>query len=117
MIVVYGYRDDEPIRLAAEAIAELCVDHVVVDPGRLDRQDLVTGVGLDAWMRVDGRQVALAEVTAVYGRPLAPRAASAGAAADARAQAFGEAFVTWLDTTSCLVVNRPGAMESNASKP
>lgn len=117
MIIIYGYPDDDPIRLAIEAVADTGADYLVVDPRRLDRQDLVTGVAMDGWMRVDGRRIALTDVSAVYARPLPPRATDAGAAAGARAEAFGEAFVTWLETSSALVVNRPRAMESNASKP
>ncbi len=117
MIVVYGYADDAPIRMALEALVETGADHLVVDPRRLDRHDLVVGAGIDGWLRVDGREVALAEVTAVYARPLVPRPSDPSAAARARAEAFGEAFVTWLDSASALVVNRPRAMESNASKP
>lgn len=117
MIIVYGYPDDDPIQLAIEAVAETGADFLVVDPWRLDRQDLVAGVGIDGWLQVDGQRVALDEVTAVYARPLPPRATNGDGAANARAEAFSEAFVTWLDTSSALVVNRPKAMESNSSKP
>ncbi len=117
MIVVYGYADDPPIRMVVEALADAGADHLAVDPRRVDRYDLVAGVGMDGWLRADGRELGLADVTGVYARPLAPRPSDASAAARARAEAFGEAFVTWLDAAAALVVNRPRAMESNASKP
>lgn len=117
MIVVYGYADDAPIWRAVEVLAGLRANYLVVDPRRLDLHDLVVGVGIDEWMRVDGRQVALSDVTSVYARPLTPRASDPGLAARARADAFGDAFVGWLDTADALVVNRPSAMESNGSKP
>ena len=117
MILVYGYADDDPISRAVEALSGRGADYLVVDPRRLDLHDLVVGVGIDEWMRVDGRQVALSDVTAVYARPLTPRASDPGQAARSRADAFGDAFVGWLDTADALVVNRPRAMESNGSKP
>ncbi|MET9405850.1 alpha-L-glutamate ligase [Streptomyces sp. NPDC002935] len=53
---------------------------------------------------------------AVYARPLEPPA-DGDPAARARAAAFQEWFVGWLDTTPAVVVSRPSAMESNSSKP
>ena len=66
MIVVYGYTDDPPIRMVVEALADTGADHLTVDPRRVDRHDLVAGVGMDGRLRADGRELALADVTAVY---------------------------------------------------
>lgn len=121
MIVFYGRGDDEPLALAVSAAREISADHLLVDQGRLAEVDVVLGTAataaLDGWLRVDGRSVPLAAVTGVYARPLDPRLGCGDDASRARVAAFHQAFLDWLEVTPALVVNRPYAMESNASKP
>jgi glutathione synthase/RimK-type ligase-like ATP-grasp enzyme len=118
VIVFYGYPDDEPLALAVEAARRAEVPFLLADQGRAARHDLVFGAGLAGTLTVEGgRPLPLAEVSAVYARPLLPPAAGADAAAVARAGAFHAWFTEWLDVAGAFVVNRPAAMESNGSKP
>jgi len=87
VILFYGRPDDAPLRDAIAAARRLGVDHRTVN--QLDPRC--------------GERLALADVGAVYARPLAP--------------AGDPAFVEWLDYADALVVNRPCRMRSNASKP
>ncbi|WP_019891522.1 ATP-grasp domain-containing protein [Streptomyces purpureus] len=117
MILFYGRTDDPPLTRAVDAAGDADLDHLVVDQARLARYDLVTGTGaLDGVLTIEGMRLPLAEVSAVYARPLEPPVGG-DLAARARAAAFQEWFVAWLDTTEAFVVNRPRAMESNSSKP
>ncbi|MFI5531093.1 RimK family alpha-L-glutamate ligase [Kitasatospora sp. NPDC051853] len=118
MILFYGLLDDPPLARAVEAARVAGHEHLVVDQARLARHDFVCGTGLPGSVSVDGRRVGLDEVTAVYARPLElPAAPGDDLAALARAAAFHRWFTDWLDWADALVVNRPLAMESNASKP
>jgi len=119
VIAFYGYPDDAPLARAVDAARAAEIEHVVIDQHRLDRHDLVTEVAGDSggFLRTWGTRLPLSRITAVYARPLEPGAASADPAARARAVAFHRAFTDWLDSTASRVVNRPRAMESNASKP
>ncbi|MFG3041005.1 RimK family alpha-L-glutamate ligase [Streptomyces sp. NPDC048330] len=117
MILFFGRTDDPPLARAVGAARDAGLRYLVVDQARSARYDLVVGTrALDARLTVDGTRILLADVTAVYARPLEPPE-DGDAAARARAAAFHEWFVGWLDTTPALVVSRPRAMESNASKP
>ncbi|MFE0653418.1 RimK family alpha-L-glutamate ligase [Streptomyces sp. NPDC059534] len=117
MILFFGRTDDPPLTLAIGAARDAGLRHLVIDQSRTARYDLVVGTeALDARVTVEGTRVPLGDVSAVYARPLAPPD-DGDAAARARAAAFQEWFVGWLDTTPALVVSRPRAMESNASKP
>ncbi|MEU7728423.1 alpha-L-glutamate ligase [Streptomyces sp. NPDC040724] len=117
MILFFGRRDDPPLARAIRAAQEAGLWHLVIDQARLARYDLVAGTSaLDGLLTVEGMRLPLGDVAAVYARPL--DAVSGGdPAARARAAAFQEWFVGWLDTTPAVVVSRPCAMESNSSKP
>lgn len=119
MIVFYGTPEDSPLQLAVEAARELSVDHVIIDQGHLADDDFSLWVGLgglEGRMVVAGAEIGLAEVGAVYARPL-----EIGPVADPidalRTRTFQSGFMEWLDGGSCPVLNRPSAMESNSSKP
>ncbi|MFJ8042253.1 RimK family alpha-L-glutamate ligase [Kitasatospora sp. NPDC096147] len=118
MILFYGRPEDPPLGRTVAAARRAGYPHLVVDQARLARYDFVCGTGVPGRLAVDGRQVELAEVGAVYARPLElPAAPGQDAAARARAAAFHRWFTDWLDWADTLVVNRPLAMESNSSKP
>ncbi|MEU4077860.1 alpha-L-glutamate ligase [Streptomyces venezuelae] len=117
MILFFGRTDDAPLTRAIGAARDAGLRHLVMDQARTARYDLVVGTdALDARLTVEGTRVPLGEVSAVYARPLEPPE-DADPAARARAAAFQEWFVGWLDTAPAVVVNRPRAMGSNASKP
>ncbi|CAM5686635.1 alpha-L-glutamate ligase [Streptomyces tanashiensis] len=117
MILFFGRPDDSPLARAISAARDADLRHLVIDQARTARYDLVVGTdALDARLTVEGMRVPLGDVSAVYARPLEPPE-DGDPAARARAAAFQEWFVGWLDTTPAVVVSRPRAMESNSSKP
>ncbi|MFE4254275.1 alpha-L-glutamate ligase [Streptomyces sp. NPDC056910] len=118
MIVFYGWANDPPLTQAIQAARRTGANHHVVDQARLHRYDLVTRLPEgDGWLGVDGARIALEDISAVYARPLYPPAHAKDPAEHARVAALHQEFVDWLDRAQALVVNRPRAMESNASKP
>ena len=111
MIVFYGSPADAPLAAAIDEAASRNVDHLILDQATLDFDHLRLDVGptrITGSLWSCGMEVGLDDIAAVYARPLA---------APARAEWFNAAFLDWLDTADCLVVNRPSAMHSNGSKP
>jgi glutathione synthase/RimK-type ligase-like ATP-grasp enzyme len=120
MILFFGRHDDTPMARAVEVAVELGVPHVLLDQTQLAYDEAVIhlgSTGLDGWFSVGGQRIPLQTVTAVYSRPLALPVERQGELASIRAQAFNDMMVEWLDVAPCLVINRPEAMDSNASKP
>jgi glutathione synthase/RimK-type ligase-like ATP-grasp enzyme len=118
MIVFYGYADDRPLERAIDAAANLGVDYVVVDQRHAAHHDLFLETcrqGTTGTLVVGGA-VRLDQVDGVYARPLTTPMQGDRRECE-RARAFDEAFIEWIDVADCLVVNRPSAMHSNASKP
>lgn len=104
MILFFGRTDDPPLTRAISAARDADLRHLVIDQARTARYDLVVGTDeLDAQVTVEGMRVPLGDVSAVYARPLEPPA-DGDPAARARAAAFQEWFVGWLDTTPAVVV-------------
>ena len=120
MIVFYGRLDDPPFAEAIARARERGLEHVVVEQQLLDAADLVLEVGADG---IDGQLVVaqqslpLGRLTSAYARPLELPASWLNAHSRARAEAFHQIFIEWLDLAPGRIVNRPGAMESNSSKP
>ncbi|WP_308368740.1 alpha-L-glutamate ligase [Streptomyces sp. ISL-36] len=118
MIVFYGWQNETPLAQAIQAARQAGADHHVVDQAQLHRYDLMTRLPeSDGWLAADGVRIALDEITAVYARPLHPPAHAKDPAERARVAALHQEFVDWLDRAQALVLNRPQAMASNASKP
>jgi glutathione synthase/RimK-type ligase-like ATP-grasp enzyme len=119
VILFYGFGDEHALARAVEAARALDVRHVVVDQRHAAQHEVVLEfgpAGVEGSLAVAGTVVRLSDVTAVYARPLTPLS-TADLRADQRARALHEAMLDWLDVAECLVVNRPSAMHSNASKP
>jgi glutathione synthase/RimK-type ligase-like ATP-grasp enzyme len=119
MIVFYGHPGDTPMQMTIAAAAEHNVDRVVVDQAHTADDDVVLDIGpagVTGYLVVGRQHIDLDEISAVYARPLAPLVTGDSAGAR-RAQAWHHIITEWLDTTTALVVNRPSAMASNASKP
>jgi hypothetical protein len=119
MIVFYGHPGDSPMQMAIAAAAEHNVDRVVVDQAFAADDDVVLDIGpagVSGYLVVGGQHIDLDEISAVYARPLAPMVTGDSAGAR-RAEAWQHIITEWLDTARALVVNRPCAMASNASKP
>lgn len=120
MIVFYGRPDDHPLQMAIAAAVERGVDRVVIDQAHAADDDVALefdSEGVGGYLVIGGQRIDLDDVSAVYARPLAPVVAGAGQVARQRIEAWNYIATEWLDTTSALVVNRPSAMASNASKP
>lgn len=119
MIVFFGSPDDAPLADAIDEAASRNLEHVILDQARLDCDQLRLDVGparISGSLWTCGMEVRLDQITSVYARPLALPAFD-DERARMRAEWFNTAFLDWLDTAECLVVNRPGAMLSNGSKP
>jgi glutathione synthase/RimK-type ligase-like ATP-grasp enzyme len=119
VILFYGYGDDTPLVRALEETRERGLDHVLVDQRLADQHDLMLRIGddgVDGEVHQAGAVLRLADVKAVYARPLSPVPVTDPRGAE-RAGVLARAFVDWLDVAGCRVVNRPSSMHSNASKP
>jgi len=120
MILFYGRLDDPPLRRTVEALQEEGVPYLLLEQTALDREDLRIDVGphgVDGILVVAGQIVALDSISSVYARPLELPQRAFGPAGAARAQLLHEQLFEWLDIAPALVINRPRAMQTNASKP
>lgn len=118
MILLFGYGDDPSLALVLQAARNADADVLLIDQRaapfvglRID--DMVASAG---FFEIDGARVALSKVDAVYARPLTAPTQS-DPRATARSQALADLVIEWLDVAPGRIVNRPGAMCSNASKP
>ncbi len=120
MIVLWGRRGDGPLRRVGERLRDAGAPVTLID------QELVLETAVD--LEVDGGVsgtiacgstcIDVEAVRAVYLRPV--ESARLGLACEedrTHADAVTAALWTWADLTPALVVNRPAAMASNASKP
>jgi len=85
--------------------------------------ELAIDSSVEAWLRVKGETLDLAQVKAVYLRPHDSRELSTVAKAGdgselwRHALAVQDVLLSWADLTPALVLNRPGDMAVNHSKP
>ncbi|WP_199734870.1 RimK family alpha-L-glutamate ligase [Cellulomonas sp. PhB143] len=118
MIVLLGRADDDPLVMVAARLAERGAAVTTIDQAILGRcrVDLVADAdGVHGTVRLPGAWFDVAEVTAVYARPLGlPRLPSEQ---QRRAELCDAALLSWLDVTDALVVNRLEPAQTNASKP
>jgi len=120
MILVYGRADDPPTRHTLDCLQEQDGPVVFIEQRALPYEDLsidITSCGLGGAFLSGGRKVPLAEVTSVYARPLEPSVHGLEAGAQQHVARLHGLLVEWLDSAPALVVNRPRAMQGNASKP
>lgn len=119
MILVFGRPDDPPIGLLLDALQQRNTSYAFIDDRHLahSRMSLAFNDGLvDGRLTAAGEDIELRAIKSVYARllnvviPPDPEQAS-------HAQTFHALFTQWLDLTPALVVSRPWAMASNASKP
>lgn len=119
MIVFFGHPDDPPLAMAVASARGRGVPHVAVDQHDLDDavcDVVVTTAGVGGRLVVGDADLALADVGAVYARPLHTTGPDGAPRPSAALQAEA-AFVDWLDVADARVLNRPSAMASNTSKP
>jgi hypothetical protein len=124
MILVYGHGDDPPIEHLVAALHSAGAHYRLLDIARLDqaRLDIQVGPhGMAGELVAGGVRTALADIRAVYARPLEPCVADQPTPAQQPAQkhalALHRHLVEWLDVAPARVVSRPLAMQANASKP
>lgn len=118
MILIVGYGDDPTLARTVDTARDLGADVLLVDQRELTGVDLVIEdmVASRGWFDVMGARVPLADLGAVYARPLTP-VARPDPTARAHGEALSQLVVEWLDVAPGLVVNRPTDMSSNTSKP
>lgn len=120
MILVYGRLDDPPLARAIEALQEAGAAYALLEQTALDCEGMRIDIGsrgVRGMLIVAGQIVPLDSIRSVYARPLELPLRSLGAAEARRASQLHELLFEWLDTADALVVNRPRAMQANASKP
>lgn len=120
MILIYGRLDDPPLVRTVEALQELGMAYVLLAQTALDREGLRIEIGpggVSGVLIAAGQTIALERIRSVYARPLELPHGSLGRDGAPRAQRLHEQLFEWLDIADVLVVNRPRAMQANASKP
>ena len=120
MILLYGSLTDPPLVRTLEAVQSAGASYVLLAQSALDRERFEVEVGpcgLQGTIVSAGQRVPLRDVHSVYARPLELPTAAFDPSAVPHARAVHERVCEWLDVADALVVNRPAAMETNASKP
>jgi len=120
VILIYGRIDDPPLAGAIEALQEAGAPYVLLEQTALDREGLRIEVGqkgVDGVLVAAGEVIALERFHSIYARPLELQPPVFDPAGASRARLLHEQLFEWLDVANALVVNRPRAMQSNASKP
>lgn len=122
MILLWGLRGDDPLDDVAEELRRIRRAHVWID----QRAVLATHVELDAsgcsgWVDTPEAGFALDRITALYVRGYDAQQLAVvregGEAARAHVRQIDAALWCFADVAPIVVLNRPGAMESNNSKP
>ncbi|GAA2753130.1 hypothetical protein [Kitasatospora cinereorecta] len=128
MILLWGICGDDPmdcVRVALErrGAPYLFLDQQAVGETALDLVVDGSEDGPQGQLRTRDWTAGLHEITSVYLRPydtrqmLTVRDTPEDSAERRHAAALDDALLTWLELTPALVLNRPGAMASNTSKP
>jgi len=120
MILIYGRLDDPPLARTLEALQEAGATYVLLEQTGLDQESLRIDVGrhgVDGVLVAAGQAVTLADIRSVYARPLELPQRPLDPAGAQRAKLLHDLLFEWLDIADALVVNRPRAMQANASKP
>jgi hypothetical protein len=111
VILFFGWGTDAALAKTVQAAQELGVDHVVLDQLSLGGHTFGDGV-----LTLPGARLRLRDLTAAYARPLSVAAPTGSPQHEAQQELLGS-VVDWLDAADARIVNRPGAMHSNGSKP
>lgn len=125
MILLWGLREDAPLRHVMAELERMGAPHLLVDQRAvLDSEvELTVDSGVHGSLRVRDTRVDLESVTAAYLRPydswrIGAVARAGRDSAEARhALAFDDSLWLWAELTDVTVLNLPSAMASNASKP
>ncbi len=125
MILLWGVPYDPPLAAVEKILHRDGANYAFLDQRAILDSELSLQVGerVSGILRVQGETLPLEEISAVYPRPFALEQikAFADAGRDSavfrRAAAFQQLFSIWLDLTPARVLNRPGQMSLNYSKP
>jgi len=125
MILLCGLPGDAPMAQVHAALDRLAEPVFFFDQREVvgAELELRAGAAIAGILRVGGRSVDLANITAVYMRLYetrqlpALRGSDPTSAASTHAHALVDALCGWVEVTPILVVNRPSMMTSNGSKP
>lgn len=111
MILVWGSQTDPPVARVLDALAGRDADICHIDESALAtiRYDLVFATRTSGWIESGGRRFAIEDIGGAYIRPGEPPSGAAHRAA--------VALLALASSLRGVVVNRPAAGRSNASKP
>ena len=125
MILVWGPRGDSTIRTVLKALERRNVATVFVDQGQTLSMaaHMRVGPGIEAQLELTSGTLDLRQVDAAFIRPhdsaQAPRVKVHGEFSPEAHYVRGldDLLIAWAEIAPALVINRPGAMASNNSKP
>jgi hypothetical protein len=119
LILLWGVPGDPPLDAVHRALASLGASTLLVDQRRTEETTLALEIddGLSGLLVVAGRKIALEEVSAIYLRPQDRAMFKPPSAGDVDAAALDDMLLVVAELLPGVVLNRPDAMASNASKP
>jgi RimK-like ATP-grasp domain len=123
MILLWGLAGDAPLAGVARRLSQIGAPAFLLDQRMVARTTVSLGASLSGTVMIDGVEVlALEDVTAAYIRPhdstrIVERTAPSDPGALERAMQTDMALLAWADMAPGRILNRPGAMTSNDSKP
>jgi hypothetical protein len=125
LILIWGVAWERPVKAVLEELDRNGAPVCLIEQRAVLEAEIELDVGREVggFLRVGGRVIDLAEISACYLRPYAaaelPEIVRAGpeSAAWRHAAEMQDVLSCWTEITPALVVNRFGAMASNGSKP
>jgi glutathione synthase/RimK-type ligase-like ATP-grasp enzyme len=125
LVLLWGTVGEPPLRLVKDALSRQGVPTAVLDQRAILQTEIELHVDgtVSGEVRTPGQRVDLATVGGLYVRPYdtrhlpAVRQAGPGSAAWRHATAVEYALWCWAEVAPGVVLNRPAAQASNASKP
>jgi hypothetical protein len=120
-ILLWGLPAERPLERVRQELERLGATTLVLDQHAVleTEVDLVVGSEVGGVIRMRDQLIDLRAVTAVYVRPYDSRQLPEviQTSKGRHARAVEETLYSWTEITPALVVNRPGAMAANGSKP
>lgn len=122
IVLLWGLPEEEPLAAVHHALRALGAETVVIDQRRALSTHVLHRPGGPV-LRLLGRDLQLADVTAIYPRPyrvLLPQLRDGSRACFVARRHFARLeheLWEWTATTTATVVNRPGPAASNSTKP
>ncbi len=126
MILLCGIPSEPPLAAVRNELDKLGTEYAVYNQRRFEEADIqlhVSGKDLSGYMVIEGRKLALEEISGVYLRMMDDQGLPelAGEPQDSEKRrlstAIHDILLRWCEITPARVVNRPAAMGSNNSKP